>query len=1167
MANPFDKYDQQQSNPFDRFDNNVEAKPANPFDKFDVKDDPSVGDIAKGLTAEVLIGEGAKYAGAAAGTAILPGVGTAIGYVLAGIGGGVAGSLTAQKLEGREEISWGRVVADSFINLIPGGLGKASKGSRILPRLAKGAAIRGTEGAVIVTAGAQIEKAIEEGELLTLDEVARVGATGAALSIGFGATGEVLKKAYTKFAGKSDSFLNKAYNDGDHDAVALAETIAGENPAGRGERFLKTLKANLTPSSVLGRRVTEETNSAIAKAKARLNTAETVRDQINKQTQGFNQEQRDALDDYIFNRTTDILPEAQGLKPILDDARGLIDQYQNTIYKLYKEGRIEMNDYVAEKIGRSIQAKDYFTREYRFYEDPSYVPSPEATNKLRSRLAREGMEEESIDLFMRGMEDNRYDALELMNHMARATSGSNKRILKKRKLDEFPELREYLGEYTEAGERMFGTLSRLGRLAAQEESNKAITDQILKNNLGRVITSSADDTGELVSLKIRGRDQTIGDRLVTRNRKQVKYEAPDGKRYNTIQEAQNAGFNKNTLKKINRQPVVVRQPGQKVYVTREVNEALNQYMSTGVQKDTNAVVDNILSKVIATTTSGAKFVRVPLNLASYPVQWIGNAIMVAGQGMNPFNGWRRGFGVALNEINAGGIAKNKYSVTEINRLKELDLIDQGVVAGDIRDGFKNGVLPKVTSKVTDFFGKAYNVFDTAQRISVFENYKGFLKKHIPADEFKNLTPKQIEDIAAFLTNSTYQNYGRINKNLRSLSRYGVLNEFAAFNLEQVRTVYNQGRIAKGMMDGSFADEMAKGYGITLNKEAMRKEGIKRAIALSSVLAAGSAGVTIANRKEGISDEDEDFLREYSFAPWEQDQKILIRRDGNKVSLANMSYQIPSAELTSIAEAGLRGDDFQSAAGNVIDSFWSKFGGSLTINLKNAVAAVTNTDLLTKKKINNEDGLRKGLGLSWYYLSENFTPGTVRDLQSMDSRTSVENTLRYTLGYRSRNTTIDEGIGYTLRDTQRSLSGIRSSYAGDVFSSDSVDSAYQKNNATYRRQMEKLVDFAGKAQAFGARNPDSGLTDERITQMLKSAGINKSQLESVMSGQVEDMPVSVSLGSVKKEEKLKRYVSLGEKMSPQLLTVMLQRDFEDKKLKRVDVQRIMRTIDARRALAQ
>jgi len=281
----------------------------------------------------------------------------------------------------------------------------------------------------------------------------------------------------------------------------------------------------------------------------------------------------------------------------------------------------------------------------------------------------------------------------------------------------------------------------------------------------------------------------------------------------------------------------------------------------------------------------------------------------------------------------------------------------------------------------------------------------------------------------------------------------------------------------------------------------------------------------------------------------------------------MSYQIPSAELTSIAEAGLRGDDFQSAAGNVIDSVWSKFGGSLTINLKNAVAAATNTDLLTKNKINNEDGLRKALGLSWYYLSENFTPGTVRDLQSMDKRTSVENTLRYTLGYRSRNTTIDEGIGYRLRDIQRSISGIRSDYAGDVASSDSVDSAYQKNNATYRRQMENLVDFTEKARAFGARNPDSGLTDERITQMIKNAGMNKSQVESVMSGQVEDMPVSVSLGSVKKEEKLKRYVSIGEKMSPQLLTVMLQRDFEDKKLNRVDVQRIRRTIDARRAFPQ
>ena len=1137
-------------------------------DIFDtINQEPSIGEIGTGLAAEVAIGEGTKYSATLAGAALGGPVGALGGYVIGGIGGGITGSIAAQKLEGRDDISWGRVVADSLINLIPGGLGKVGKGSKILPKLVKGGAIRGTEGAAIATVGGQVEKGIEEGEFLTLDEVSTLAGTGFGLGLGLGAAGEVLTKSYGKFAGKSDNFLNRAYNDGDPDATAVVESIAGENPAGRGSRYFKMLGAKLSPATTLGRQVNEETNSAIAKAKARLDTASTVRDQINKQTKDFTQDQRDQLDDYIFNKTSDILPEAQGLKPVLDDARGLIDEYQNTIYNLYKEGRIDLNDYVAAKINKSIKSKDYFTREYRFYEDLSYTPSPEATSALRNRLSKDGMDDESIDVFIRGLDENRESAVGLMNHIAGASSGS-KRVFKKRKLDESPELRKYLGEYEEAGERMFGTISRLGKIAAQEEANKSITEQIVKNNLGRVVNSASEDTGGLVPLSIRGKQQTVGDSLVVRNEKVNKYEAPDGNRFDTIKEATDAGYKKQQLKKINRQAIKVRQPGQSVYVPEEVNEALNQYFATGSQRDGTSMVESVLGKVLSTTTAGAKFVRVPLNAASYPVQFIGNAVMVAGQGMNPFNGWKRGFGIALNEINNKGIAKGKYSVKEINRLKELDLVDQGVVAGDIRDGFKNGVLPKSFGKVTDFFGKAYNVFDTAQRISVFENYKGFLKNNIPKEQFNKLTTKQKEDMAAFLTNSTYQNYGRINKNLRSMSRYGILNEFAAFNIEQTRTLYNQGRMAKSMLDGSFSDEMEKAYGVTLNKDAMRGEGLKRVAALSGVLTLGSAGVSQLNKMGGVDDDDEEFLRDFGLAKWEEDQSLHIRRDGNKLSLANMSYQIPSAELTSIVEAGLRGDDFESAAGNIVDSAWGKFGGELTINLKNIVSAVTNRDLRTGKELVNEpDGMRKNLGLVKYYFAENFTPGTVRDLQSLDKRTSVENTLRYTLGYRSRNTTIDEGIGYKLRDLESSLGNIRSSYAGDTKKMDSVEDAYNKNNAVYRRNMEVLVDFANKAKDFGARNPDSGLTDEKIESLMQKAGFNKTQRDGAMSGVVTDMPIYVSLGERKKEDKIKRYIELGLKMSPQTLTTMLQRDFDDKKIKRADVRRIMIGVEANKVFGQ
>jgi hypothetical protein len=129
--------------------------------RFIEEDEPGLGKIGTGLAAEVAIGEGAKLAGASAGALLGP-VGAGIGYVVGGIAGGVAGSLAAQEIEGREDLSWGRVAADTFLNLIPGGLGKAKKGVGVLPRLAQEGAKRAAGGAVISAAGAQLEKAVDD---------------------------------------------------------------------------------------------------------------------------------------------------------------------------------------------------------------------------------------------------------------------------------------------------------------------------------------------------------------------------------------------------------------------------------------------------------------------------------------------------------------------------------------------------------------------------------------------------------------------------------------------------------------------------------------------------------------------------------------------------------------------------------------------------------------------------------------------------------------------------------------------------------------------------------------------------------------------------------------------------------------------------------------------
>jgi hypothetical protein len=72
-------------------------------------DDPGAADYVAAFGSDIAISEAGRLGGAAVGTAILPGVGTAIGYVLGGMGAGAAGSIARQRiLDPDGEISEGQ---------------------------------------------------------------------------------------------------------------------------------------------------------------------------------------------------------------------------------------------------------------------------------------------------------------------------------------------------------------------------------------------------------------------------------------------------------------------------------------------------------------------------------------------------------------------------------------------------------------------------------------------------------------------------------------------------------------------------------------------------------------------------------------------------------------------------------------------------------------------------------------------------------------------------------------------------------------------------------------------------------------------------------------------------------------------------------------------------
>lgn len=185
-------------------------------------EDPSLVRTGAGLVADVGISESAKFGGAALGTAVFPGVGTAIGYVSGAIIGGVSGSITRQKIMRPDEsVRYGEILSDTLINFIPGG--KAVKTGSFFRRAATTGSKSAIKGAGIGASSEVIETAVDEGRFPSLEEIGERAKMGAALAGALGISSEAASKAYQKFAGLPTSSLDAAYRAKDPNAIVLVD--------------------------------------------------------------------------------------------------------------------------------------------------------------------------------------------------------------------------------------------------------------------------------------------------------------------------------------------------------------------------------------------------------------------------------------------------------------------------------------------------------------------------------------------------------------------------------------------------------------------------------------------------------------------------------------------------------------------------------------------------------------------------------------------------------------------------------------------------------------------------------------------------------------------------------------------------------------------------------
>ncbi len=177
------------------------------------QEEASISQMGLALGTEIAIGETGRIAGAT--------VAGPLGYIVGGLSAGAAGSYIAQRMINPDNISYGRILADSFINLIPGS--KSKKGMEAV----KDAVVRqGGIGAGIAAGGVTVEKGFDEGRMPTIDELTSAGFTGALLGAGLGLTGAAFSKTYSKIQGLESRDVLKLIET-DKDVKLLSDKING----------------------------------------------------------------------------------------------------------------------------------------------------------------------------------------------------------------------------------------------------------------------------------------------------------------------------------------------------------------------------------------------------------------------------------------------------------------------------------------------------------------------------------------------------------------------------------------------------------------------------------------------------------------------------------------------------------------------------------------------------------------------------------------------------------------------------------------------------------------------------------------------------------------------------------------------------------------------------
>ena len=1145
-----------------RFDGEVEEDTTSTDTPSDTTS-PSGGDIALGISAEIGIAGAASMFVARAG---LP------GYIIGNFAGGALGSYTAQQIENREDLSYGRMVAAGLTNLIPfGGAAKPITGStKITGELIKrSAAKEAKRGAAIGVVEANIISAVDNGEMADPLDMALYGLGGATFGGLLGAAAPKLTKAISKQTGKSvdevdESLARMTQEDAvrevregtamsEEEATKIYQAAVQKTASKQTIETLEQANSNnvswwqkavrtFRPSKIIGqeaseakfyntaglRSVQEKGGRLASSIQAAVKKDPSIEKDINTFLDGGELSPRikgTPLEGDLnaFNKTKGELTEK------------LLEQLETKTFK-------SMSRPDQDKLLRMIRKsknKGYVTREYKAFTDDSFefdnrlypAALAELTESYRTGLVRKAQKAEAkknkgrkpkkLSIAKQKLKDKKIQieakklaAEKLEGYRSTATkyragaTGSAGSALSKSLSDIGVAQRRYLGEIVDAGERVRGTLTKLSSNVYRTQKDIQTLNGLQKAGLAITVPQ--------------GSNSPIPQSMSYQKLDLDNIETPD------------------------------------VYVPKEVQFALDKLNNETKAGKSEGFV-GILSDALDASIGASKAVKVVLNPPSYAVNYFGGVITMLGSGINPFKrSYFKGAKLAAGQFDnvgryiSGGTAKGrKQFLDDVEEMAKYGISNANIIASDIRSNTLNdGYLSNKVKKVFGGFGKAYSVTDTAARYAVWRTNQDTLSSFFP-----HLKGDDLKLAAARLTNDTFQNYDKLNTSLRSASRYGVMPQFVSFTAELMRNVYNNAKFATQMARGTFGSDIGVDVAKGFNKSKMQVEGATRLAATVGIIAGGEAIRRSWNDNEGVTEAEEKAYRETFVPHWDKNKSLIFSKDSKgNMSYLNMSYISPHAMAAEAFNAAVSDKPLENLTSVLSDNFIGEgafpLGAAFRAQsgLTSSGTPISNEDkgiLIAKDKLN-------------FFISESFKPGFARELDkvinTMDAKEpdyEMGDLVLRQAGLRFNKIDVERSATFAIRESASNAQRVQSKYNRLVESEDAtpqqIQSAYAEANRIRKDNLSKVKTHYQSLITLGE-------SQESAFKIMKDAGVKTKDILSI------DKNTYLPMETDPKKSVAENYDEMFTDKSRKFITAEISRIFKNdprlaKQLKREFISRI------------